>query len=112
MAGYQDLNEFERDVIIGARKMGHSISETSLWPAKDHATTGPKRRLTRIIKHDRRANLPQIAAGFNAGPSTNVTVRSVQRNIIDMGSPGPVNIDIRLLMTENTLPGLTSLISN
>ncbi|GFX97638.1 hypothetical protein TNCV_2841981 [Trichonephila clavipes] len=27
MAGYQDLSEFERGVIVGAREMGHSISE-------------------------------------------------------------------------------------
>ncbi|GBM50172.1 hypothetical protein AVEN_50066-1 [Araneus ventricosus] len=27
MAGYQDLSDFERGVIIGAREMGHSISE-------------------------------------------------------------------------------------
>ncbi|GBN14260.1 hypothetical protein AVEN_174905-1 [Araneus ventricosus] len=44
-----------------------------------------RRRLTRIIKRDRRATLPQIAAEFNAGPSTSVSVRTIQRNIIDMG---------------------------
>ncbi|GFV46560.1 hypothetical protein TNCV_3161171 [Trichonephila clavipes] len=27
MVGYQDLSEFERGVIAGAREMGHSISE-------------------------------------------------------------------------------------
>ncbi|GBL84120.1 hypothetical protein AVEN_118539-1 [Araneus ventricosus] len=30
MAGYQDLNDFERGVIIGAREMGHSISEVAM----------------------------------------------------------------------------------
>ncbi|GFW50321.1 HTH_Tnp_Tc3_2 domain-containing protein [Trichonephila clavipes] len=44
-----------------------------------------QRRLTRIIKRDRCATLPQSAADFNAGPSTRVTVRTIQRNIIDMG---------------------------
>ncbi|GFU89188.1 HTH_Tnp_Tc3_2 domain-containing protein [Trichonephila clavipes] len=44
-----------------------------------------QRRLTRIIKRDRRATLPQIAADFNAGPPSSVTVRTIQRNIIDMG---------------------------
>ncbi|GBN29451.1 hypothetical protein AVEN_59639-1 [Araneus ventricosus] len=28
--GYQDLSDFERGVIIGAREMGHSISEVAL----------------------------------------------------------------------------------
>ncbi|GFX98027.1 HTH_Tnp_Tc3_2 domain-containing protein [Trichonephila clavipes] len=27
MAGYEDLNEFESSVIVGAREMGHIISE-------------------------------------------------------------------------------------
>ncbi|GBO34705.1 hypothetical protein AVEN_65918-1 [Araneus ventricosus] len=44
-----------------------------------------QRRLTRIIKRDRRATLPQVAAYFNARP-TSVSVRTIQRNIIDMGS--------------------------
>ncbi|GFV05745.1 HTH_Tnp_Tc3_2 domain-containing protein [Trichonephila clavipes] len=33
-----------------------------------------QRRLTRIIKSDRRATLPQISVDFNVGPSTSVTV--------------------------------------
>ncbi|GFW79899.1 hypothetical protein TNCV_3899001 [Trichonephila clavipes] len=41
--------------------------------------------MTRISKRDRRATLPQTAADLNAGPSTCVTVRIIQRNIIDMG---------------------------
>ncbi|GFV73414.1 HTH_Tnp_Tc3_2 domain-containing protein [Trichonephila clavipes] len=44
-----------------------------------------QRRLTRIVKYDRCATVPQIAADFNAGPLTSVTVRTIQRNIIDMG---------------------------
>ncbi|GBN83192.1 hypothetical protein AVEN_112632-1 [Araneus ventricosus] len=30
MAGYQDLSDFERGVIMGAREMGHSISEVAM----------------------------------------------------------------------------------
>ncbi|GFX34021.1 uncharacterized protein TNCV_912221 [Trichonephila clavipes] len=30
MAGYQDLREFERGVIVGAREMGHSISKVAM----------------------------------------------------------------------------------
>ncbi|GBM27124.1 hypothetical protein AVEN_77741-1 [Araneus ventricosus] len=30
MAGYQDLSKFERGVIVGAREMGHSISEVAI----------------------------------------------------------------------------------
>ncbi|GFY09065.1 HTH_Tnp_Tc3_2 domain-containing protein [Trichonephila clavipes] len=77
MAGYQHLSEFEGGFIVGVREMGHSISEIRQeWNP---------RRLRRIIKRNRRATLSQIAAYFNAGPSTSVTVRTIQRNIIDMG---------------------------
>ncbi|GBN83383.1 hypothetical protein AVEN_262083-1 [Araneus ventricosus] len=44
-----------------------------------------QRRLTRIIKRGRRATLPQIVADFNAGPSTSDRVRTIQRNVTDMG---------------------------
>ncbi|GBN49763.1 hypothetical protein AVEN_36001-1 [Araneus ventricosus] len=40
----------------------------------------------RILKLDRRAILPEIAADFNAGASTSVNVRTVQRTVINMGS--------------------------
>ena len=30
MAGYRDLSEFERGVIVGARETGHSISEVAM----------------------------------------------------------------------------------
>ncbi|GFS73019.1 uncharacterized protein TNCV_391391 [Trichonephila clavipes] len=125
MASYPDLSEIERGVIVGAREMGHSMPENT--EERD------QRRLTRIIKRDRRATLPQIAADFNAWPSTSVTVRTIQQNILDMGFRSlrptlvplltarhkdlrltwvPVNTNIGLLMTRSTLPGLTSLVSN
>ncbi|GBN95590.1 hypothetical protein AVEN_229811-1 [Araneus ventricosus] len=30
MADYQDLSDFERGIIVGAREMGHSISEVAM----------------------------------------------------------------------------------
>ncbi|GBO14169.1 hypothetical protein AVEN_132745-1 [Araneus ventricosus] len=113
MVGYQYLSEFERGVMVGAREMGHSISEVAKKFGFSHTTISrvyreyresgktsnlrhrcgrkknmqerDQRRLTRIIKRDRRATFPQIAADFNAGSSTSVNVRTIQRNIIDMG---------------------------
>ncbi|GBM34973.1 hypothetical protein AVEN_207733-1, partial [Araneus ventricosus] len=102
MAGYQDLSEFERGVIVDAREMGFSRTTPS-QVYREYRESGntqnlrhrcgrekimqerDQRRLTRIIKRDRRATLPQIAADFNAGPSTSVSLRTIQRNIIDMG---------------------------
>ncbi|GFX51868.1 HTH_Tnp_Tc3_2 domain-containing protein [Trichonephila clavipes] len=53
-------------------------------------------RLTKITKRNRRAIFPQIAADFNAGPSTSDTVRTIQRNIIDMsfGSQRPTRVPL------------------
>ncbi|GBM72945.1 hypothetical protein AVEN_82714-1 [Araneus ventricosus] len=106
MAGYQDLTEFERGVIVGTREMAHSISEVAMKFGfsrttisrvyREYRESGKtsnlrhrcgrkkivqeqhQRRLTRIIKRDRRATLPQIAADFNAGPSASVSVRTIQ----------------------------------
>ncbi|GFV05482.1 transposable element Tcb2 transposase [Trichonephila clavipes] len=37
MDDYQDLNEFERGAIVGAREMGHSISEKHVaWSEESH----------------------------------------------------------------------------
>ncbi|GFW93964.1 HTH_Tnp_Tc3_2 domain-containing protein [Trichonephila clavipes] len=44
-----------------------------------------QRQQTRIIKCDRSATLPQIAADFIAWPSISITVQTIQQNIIDMG---------------------------
>ncbi|GBN29898.1 hypothetical protein AVEN_264949-1 [Araneus ventricosus] len=40
----------------------------------------------RILKRDRRATLPHIAADFNDGASTSASVRTVQRTVINTGS--------------------------
>ncbi|GFU33210.1 HTH_Tnp_Tc3_2 domain-containing protein [Trichonephila clavipes] len=113
MAGYDYLYKFEFGVIVRAREIGHCISEVAIKFGFSRATisrvyreyresgktsnlrhhSGRKkimqerdqRRLTRIIKHGRRATLPQIAAEFNAGPSTSIIVRTIQRNILDIG---------------------------
>ncbi|GFT00845.1 HTH_Tnp_Tc3_2 domain-containing protein [Trichonephila clavipes] len=115
MTGYQDffLGQFERGVTVGAREMKHSIFEVVMKFRFSRTTISrvyrqyqesgktsnlrhscgrkkimqkrDQRRLTRIMKYDRRATLPQIAADFNARPSTNVTMQTIQRNIIEMG---------------------------
>ncbi|GFS96338.1 HTH_Tnp_Tc3_2 domain-containing protein [Trichonephila clavipes] len=102
MAGYQNLSEFERGVIVSAREMGHSNSEVAVkfgfsrmtisrvyreyresgktfhlryrCGRKKSMQEGDQRRLTIIIKRDIRAAFSQIAADFNAGSSTSVPV--------------------------------------
>ncbi|GBM16341.1 hypothetical protein AVEN_28305-1 [Araneus ventricosus] len=38
MAGYQDLSNFERGLIVGAREMRHSISEVAMKFGYSHTT--------------------------------------------------------------------------
>ncbi|GBN92341.1 hypothetical protein AVEN_5270-1 [Araneus ventricosus] len=95
MARFQDLSDFERGVRIGAREMGHSISEVAMkfvffrttisrvyheyrvsgktsyfrhrWGRKKTLKEMDQSRQTRILKRDRRATLPHIATDFNDG---------------------------------------------
>ncbi|GBN05564.1 hypothetical protein AVEN_124603-1 [Araneus ventricosus] len=87
MAGYQDLSDFECGVIIGARDIGHSISEVAMKFGFSRTTNsrvyreyrvsgktsnfrhrcGRKKTLKELFKRDRRATLPYIAADFNVG---------------------------------------------
>ncbi|GBM28062.1 hypothetical protein AVEN_27449-1 [Araneus ventricosus] len=104
-AGYQDLSNFERGLIVGAREMGHIISEVAMKFGYSHTTISrvyheyrvsgktsnlrhrcdqqktlkerDRRCLTRNLKRVRCATLPQIATHFNAGALRNVTVRTV-----------------------------------
>ncbi|GBO09868.1 hypothetical protein AVEN_99468-1 [Araneus ventricosus] len=90
-------------------------------------------KTTRILKRDRRTILPQIAADFNDGAFTSVSVRTVQRTVINMGSQRRRTTRVPLLTalnkalllfwapqhfhwtvddSGNTQPGLTSLDSN
>uniref|UniRef100_A0A4W4GTI2 Transposase Tc1-like domain-containing protein n=1 Tax=Electrophorus electricus TaxID=8005 RepID=A0A4W4GTI2_ELEEL len=105
MASYHDLSDFQHDL------MGHIISKieakfgflclTISRVYHDYKTTKPQpynscvvikrlgecdqHRLARIISHDRRATLPQVTAEFNARASTNISMRTLQRSLQDMG---------------------------
>ncbi|GFX66689.1 HTH_Tnp_Tc3_2 domain-containing protein [Trichonephila clavipes] len=57
-----------------------------------------QRRMTRTIKSDRRATLPQIAADFSSRPPTSVTMRTIQRNIRLMGFLSRIPTHVPLLI--------------
>ncbi|GBN50277.1 hypothetical protein AVEN_27543-1 [Araneus ventricosus] len=98
MACFQDLSDFERGVIVGAREMGHSISEVAMKFGYS--------RTTQILKRDRRTILPQIAADFNDGSSTSVSVQTVQRTVINMGSQSrmPTRVPLLTALHKALLP--------
>ncbi|GFV17083.1 HTH_Tnp_Tc3_2 domain-containing protein [Trichonephila clavipes] len=87
MAGYQELGEFERTVIVGARGMGHSIFEVAMKFGFSRTTS------SRVYREYRESD-------FNTGTSTSVTVRTIQRNIIDIGFRSRRSTRVPLLTTR------------
>ncbi|GBN09991.1 hypothetical protein AVEN_269279-1 [Araneus ventricosus] len=108
-----DLSEFDRRQIAMARRLGMSITGTARlvgcsrsavvsihtkW-INDGATNSRRqgvgrphvikekgrRRLSRLLKQNRRQTVPQLTAQYNAGPSASVSEHTVQRTLLDMG---------------------------
>ncbi|GBN21277.1 hypothetical protein AVEN_29567-1 [Araneus ventricosus] len=44
-----------------------------------------RRRLSRLVKQNRRQTMAQLTAQYNAGPSASVSEHIVQRTLLDMG---------------------------
>ncbi|GBL64883.1 hypothetical protein AVEN_183668-1 [Araneus ventricosus] len=44
-----------------------------------------RRRLSRLVKQNRRQRVAQLEAEYNAGPSANVSEHTVQRTLLDRG---------------------------
>ncbi|GBM11596.1 hypothetical protein AVEN_180146-1 [Araneus ventricosus] len=114
MACFQDLSDFEHGVIVGAREMGHSISEVAMKFGFSSTTISRVYREYRVPgktskfrywcgrKKDLEKNGPLTSDAnpkmrqtyntssncrdINDGASTSVSVRTVQRTVINMGS--------------------------
>ncbi|GFY19169.1 HTH_Tnp_Tc3_2 domain-containing protein [Trichonephila clavipes] len=63
--------------------------------------------MVQTLGEKRRATLPQIAADFYAGPSTSVPMRTIQRNIIDMGYRSRRPTHVPLLTAQHKALRLT-----
>ena len=52
MTGYDDLSEFERDVTVGAREMGHSMSEVAMHKGFSRTTISRVHvNIGNLVKH-------------------------------------------------------------
>ncbi|GBO01977.1 hypothetical protein AVEN_273698-1 [Araneus ventricosus] len=108
-----DMSEFDRGQIVMARRLGTSITETarlvgcsrsavvSIHPKwiNDGDTSSRRqgigrplvikekgrRRLSRLVKQNRRQTVAQLTAQYNAGPSASVSEHTVQRTLLDRG---------------------------
>ncbi|GBM33763.1 hypothetical protein AVEN_47058-1 [Araneus ventricosus] len=108
-----DLSEFDRGQIVMARRLGTSITETALlvgcsrsavvsihakWindgdtSSRGQRVCRPRvikekgrRRLSCLVKQNRRQTVAQLTDQYNAGPITSVSEHTVQRTLLDMG---------------------------
>ncbi|GBN39129.1 hypothetical protein AVEN_20436-1 [Araneus ventricosus] len=108
-----DISEFDRGQIVIARRLGTSITETARlvgcflsavvsvhakWingadtSSRRQGIGRPRvikekgrRRLSRLVKQNRRQTVAQLRAQYNAGPSASVSEHTVQRTLLDMG---------------------------
>uniref|UniRef100_A0AAZ3QQF9 Acidic leucine-rich nuclear phosphoprotein 32 family member n=1 Tax=Oncorhynchus tshawytscha TaxID=74940 RepID=A0AAZ3QQF9_ONCTS len=113
MGKKSDLRDFERGMIVGSRRAGSSISQTSAllgfsrtavsvvyreWRDKQKTSSqrqssGRKqlvdkrgrRRLERIVQTNRRATVRQITAQYNSGVQNGISERTTRRSLSRMG---------------------------
>ncbi|GBN97391.1 hypothetical protein AVEN_144260-1 [Araneus ventricosus] len=113
MGNAADLSEFDRGQIVLTRRLGTSITETARlvgcsrsaifsihakW-INDGDTSSRRqgvglpriikekgrRRLSCLVKQNRRQTVAQLTAQYNAGSSASVSEHTVQRALLDMG---------------------------
>ncbi len=109
-----DLSDFERGMVVGARRAGLSISKTAdllefsrttisrvyrEWSEKEKISSeqqlcGRKclvdvrdqRRMGRLVRDDRKATVTQITTRYNQGMQNTISERTTRRTLKQMGS--------------------------
>ncbi|TRY54695.1 hypothetical protein DNTS_031230 [Danionella cerebrum] len=105
-----DLSDFERGMIVGARRAGFSISDAAEllgfsratvcrvyrdWAEKDKTSSDrqlcgkrsvvDQRRMDRLVQADRKASIPQLTARYNEGSERMISERTTRRILRKMG---------------------------
>lgn len=135
MAARRELTDFERGMLVGARRMGHSIADivsefniprsTVSRVCREYGISGitshhgqrsgrppalndrDRRRLCRIVNVNRHATLRQITAGINVGRTRDVSDRTVRRNLSSLGYGSRRPTRVPLLTARHRLQRLS-----
>ena len=135
MTARRELTDFERGMLVGARRMGHAISEivrefniprsTVSRVCREYEISGitshhgqrsgrppalkdrDRRRLQRVVNSNRQATLRQITAEINVGRTMDVSARTVRRNLDFLGYSSRIPTRVPLLTERHRLQRLS-----
>ena len=125
MGRSEDLSDFDKGQIVMARRLGQSISEMARlvgcsqsavvstyrqWSEERQTTNRrqgvghPKlidargqRRLSRLVRTDRRSTVAQVTENFNGGHGRNVSQSTVHRTLLRMGLRSRIPVRVPMM---------------
>ncbi|GIY56940.1 hypothetical protein CDAR_86611 [Caerostris darwini] len=135
MTARRELTDFERGMLVGARRMGHAISEivrefniprsTVSRVCREYEISGitshhgqrsgrppafndrDRRRLQRVVNSNTQATVRQITAEINVGRTRDLSVRTVRRNLAFLGYSSRRPTRVPLLTERHRLQRLS-----
>uniref|UniRef100_A0A8C6U6X5 Transposase Tc1-like domain-containing protein n=1 Tax=Neogobius melanostomus TaxID=47308 RepID=A0A8C6U6X5_9GOBI len=95
-----DLSNFERSMVVGARRAGLNISQSAQLLGFSR-TTISRRRMGRLIQADRRATLTEITTRYNRGMEQSICEATTRTTLRRMGYNSRRPHRVPLISTTN-----------